>query len=344
MYIIESGDMIKDFLEHLSYRRRNENDLSDVTWAMCNASPKFKEFFLNFFFSDIKVNEDTRIEREVSEDNSRADFVIYNGDDKYLIENKVYDGNHHFGEYDSTFGVTPARFGYIANYTITQPKSGVSYQIRRWDDLYNKLGKIDLDNEDEKELIEGYRLYLKSVCHIVTFTKPMNIEGIYSLYELIETFGVLCERKTDHFELKEYNRNRYYDNSHSDHTATGVNFHVKFAGCRLEAYGWIGIFFNEEEPTIYMGFYDYKGWGKPICDLLKKNNYSVSDNPSLFELCDHSDDDDACWFTYIDGYDKYEDHFNQLPIEEQKAQLQLFMDSVLEYIYKLKTVIKIKDK
>lgn len=332
--------MIKDFFENLSYRRKNENDLSDVTWAMCNACPKFKEFFLKFFFSDINVNDDTIINREVSIDGSRADFVIYNEDEKYLIENKIYDDGHHFGTYDITFGVTPDRFGYIANYTIPQPKSNALYMIRRWDDFYNKLGQIELDNEEEKQLIEGYRLYLKNVCHIVTFTKPMNIEGIFSLYELIESLCVLCDRKTDHFELKEYNRNRYYDNSHSDHTATGVNFQVKIDdGCRLEAYGWIGIYFNEEEPTIYMVFYDSKGWGQSICNLIRKDK---SDKNMLSQIFALSDEEDGCWFSYIDGYDTYEEHFNKMSIEEQKEQLQLFMDSVLEYIYKLKTTDEMK--
>ena len=99
--------MIKEFFENLSYRRKNENDLSDVTWAMCNASLKFKEFFLKFFFSDIIVSEDTIIDREVSKENSRPDFVVYNGEDKYLIENKINDDKQHFGIYDNTFEVTP---------------------------------------------------------------------------------------------------------------------------------------------------------------------------------------------------------------------------------------------
>lgn len=38
--------MIKDFFENISYRLDNENDLSDIVWAMCYTSPTFKEVFL----------------------------------------------------------------------------------------------------------------------------------------------------------------------------------------------------------------------------------------------------------------------------------------------------------
>ena len=92
-----------------------ENDLSDITWALCNASHKFKEVFLKFFFPEIQISPDVVIEREISKDDSRPDFVIHNGSELYIIENKINDQAHHFGQYEKAFKVTPERFGYIAN-------------------------------------------------------------------------------------------------------------------------------------------------------------------------------------------------------------------------------------
>ncbi|SNR51015.1 hypothetical protein SAMN06265371_104145 [Lutibacter agarilyticus] len=37
------------FFENIAYRKRNENDLSDITWAACCTSPSFQLLFLNFF-------------------------------------------------------------------------------------------------------------------------------------------------------------------------------------------------------------------------------------------------------------------------------------------------------
>lgn len=42
--------MIKLFLENLSYRMFKENDVSDITWALCNTSPRFRDYFLHYFF------------------------------------------------------------------------------------------------------------------------------------------------------------------------------------------------------------------------------------------------------------------------------------------------------
>ena len=43
-------DIIKSFFSNLADRRRKENDLSDITWAMCQASPAFQKAWLHFFF------------------------------------------------------------------------------------------------------------------------------------------------------------------------------------------------------------------------------------------------------------------------------------------------------
>lgn len=128
--------MITRFLESLSYRVNNENALSDIIWSLCNSSPTFREAFLLFFFPNMRISPEIEIEREIVKNNSRPDFIIYNDDEVYLVENKINDRNQHFGQYDKTFKVEPERFGYIANYVIPQPKEGKKYQIRTWEGFY----------------------------------------------------------------------------------------------------------------------------------------------------------------------------------------------------------------
>ncbi len=325
--------MITKFLENLSYRVNNENALSDIAWSLCNVSPVFKEAFLHFFFPDMQISSEVEIEREISKDDSRPDFIIHNGEELYLIENKINDHNHHFGQYDKTFKVVPERFGYIANYVIPQPKQDKQYQIRTWEEFYRLLGTIQSESEQEQSLIMGFREYLKNVCNIIDFTKPMNIEGIYSLYQLMEILNKLCNREEDNFTVKVYNQNRCYDNSHATHWIMGVNFEVTFKQPKLQSWGWIGIYFNEDIPLICMGFHDIKNWGKTACDLIRKNG---TDSKIGNFTSEPYYEDNAYWFNFEDGKDTYEDCFNKLSLDEQIEQIKSFMDEVFDYIYQLK--------
>ena len=53
-----------DFFRFLSDKFRKENDLSDITWAMCQSCESFRQYFLKFFFPEIQLDEDISIERE----------------------------------------------------------------------------------------------------------------------------------------------------------------------------------------------------------------------------------------------------------------------------------------
>ena len=323
--------MIKLLFENLSERLYNENDLSDITWAMCYTSSAFKEAFLKFFFEDMEISEDIEINREVSKDDDRVDFLINNKGETFLIENKINDKISHFGKYDKTYKVTPERFGYIANYPISQEKP---YQIRTWEDFYKKLKTTKCDDDIEQSLIEGYREYLKKVCNIIDFEKPMNIEGIYSLYELIEILIKLCKRQEENFSLSVFTKNRFYDNSHADHSVTGINFDLNYRrGSHIkESWGWIGIYFSQEKPIICIGFWDIDGWGKPVCSIIKKAG-AIKKGKLHSESYE---EEGAYWLDFVDR----EKTFNTLSLEEQTDMLKSFMDEVLndirDYALKLK--------
>lgn len=162
--------MTTDFFKQLSMYYDKENDLSNVTCAMCNSSEFFKEKFIHFFFPELDVAKITSIQREVcDEDNmhSRVDmFITLSDDDKpYLIEVKIYDENHHFGQYEAAYKVSKDRLGYITNYICTE---GIEkgYDVKTWNEWYDALKSSisAIDNNEEAALCTGYLEYVKQVC------------------------------------------------------------------------------------------------------------------------------------------------------------------------------------
>ena len=115
-------NMLAQFISNLSYRFRSENDLSDVTWTMCQTSDKFNAHFINFFFEGIDANE-VCLEREKSNDDSRPDFYFTYKDAIYLVENKIGDKSHHFEQYIKRFKLTLWQ---------TSPRMKMSYGMLIW--------------------------------------------------------------------------------------------------------------------------------------------------------------------------------------------------------------------
>lgn len=320
-----------DFFQFLSYRFTSENDLSDITWTMCESCESFREQFLKFFFPEIQIVKDVYIEREKPESNSRADFVIDNGGEKYLIENKINDQNHHFEQYDAAYCVEPDRFGYITNYKINDKDiKGKRYQLRTWEELY-MIFSNNLPNDNEERIFwQGYLEYVKNVCGIIKIDKPMKLNGIYSLYSLMEIFKKkLTQREEEQFKLIWYNSNRLCGNGVS-HGATGVNFEIVYKNLNQEnaprMWGWIGIYFNTEEPNIWMGFYNVEGWGKNYIDKL----LPYKDRWTKQEEFEKPFEEEKClWFEMSKElkteFEKSED------VVKQENILKAFMDAVILY-------------
>lgn len=320
--------MIKLFFENLSYLMFKENDLSDITWTLCITSPLFRDYFIHFFFPGMDIEKNIILDREISKDGSRVDFIIHNKDETYIIENKINDKNHHFSVYEKIYNVTPERFGYIANYKIEQPFEGKNYAIRIWKDFHVHLQKLQSDDIKEQELIDGYKTYLRNVCNINSFDKPMNTKGIYSLFELIEVLSELCERNENDFKIERYEINRsFFGGYKNSHKELGVLFKLNYNKVLFpETYGWIGLYLERKEPLICMGFYDKETWAKKLCSILNDKPIPTG------ELCSESySADGAIWFNF-----KKHDELNKCSsIEEQKNMLKKYMDEVIELIYKL---------
>ena len=223
----------------------------------------------------------------------------------------------------------------VANYTIMQPQQDKTYQIRTWDNFYKRLENIQVEDIQEKSLIDGYRIYVKNVCNIINFSKPMNIDGIYSLYELMELLNKLCNREEDSFSISVYNQDRTCDNSYAGHTATGVNFELLFKKNNIQTWGWIGIYYDKEKPTICIGFTNQEGWGKTVYNLLEQANCKKKGRLTSAPYIENPEGPDTYWFDFTYGNESHEDSFNQLTLDEQMIQLKQFMDEVFDAINSL---------
>lgn len=323
---------LNDFFYYISYKFYKENDLSDITWAMCQTCEDFRNLFLKFFFPKIKIVPDIIIEREKATEGSRPDFYIENGNELYLIENKINDKNHHFGQYDDAFNVSPEKFGYITNYSIIDADiRQKGYKIHTWEELYNYFSKQEISDENSKSMIEGYLEYVKKVCSIIKIEKPMRLTGIYSLFSLIEIIEKkLSQRDENEFSIYPYNTNRNCGGGISN-GITGVNFHLKYKAVNIETYGWFGIYYERPRPDINIGFYNSSAWGAKYIEMLNKHEKQWSDNESFNKPYFEGQ---YLWFDLSkDLYDKFE---NSNSIEEQEAILKKFMDDVIMYPIKIK--------
>lgn len=315
-------NMLAQFIVNLSHRFRSENNLSDVTWTMCQTSDRFQCVFLKFFFPLLGDDcGEVYIEREQSNDDSRPDFVFdYNGK-TYLIENKIGDKNHHFEQYVKCFNISPNQLGYITNYPLK--KEG--FTTHTWTEFY-KYAQASVP-ENEKELWTAYLSYLHDVCSIFMSTKAMDLKGMFSLYTFYRSLDEVVSIDNEDFSTCLYDSLR--DTNHGGNFlceprdgVMGKYFELKFKGVRInKSWGWIGVYFDREEPVICIGFCNRKDWGKPINSLLLSRLDDISEDDIRSAPYE---EDGAIWF----DFKKYED-FEKSSLKDQIKLLQEFFTDVI---------------
>ena len=342
-----NSTLAKQFFSCLSERMYNENRLSDITWALCQVSDNFKYSFVKFFFDDLE-KEDCRkieIEREKQQDGGRPDFYFESDNRVFLIENKIYDPNHHFHQYLQTCK-DPSYLGYITNYAIKDEDDindngnvikwkelyNEGFRVHTWENFYNYMKtcmKTDSStlNDEEINLWEGYLEYVKSVCSIIKINKVMKIDGLYSLYSLMTILEKLCrEGQRNNYTLS-YLQDGSVDNTKCKRGNSGVIFRLTYNSKPSEMmYGWIGVYYNLEnvKPRIWMGFSEKEEWGKKFINLLDRNRLSEGQTfeKPYFE-------ENALWFKLNE---KQMNSFEKATtIEEQEKILKDFMDEVINY-------------
>ncbi|MEY8607369.1 hypothetical protein E5360_09875 [Muribaculum intestinale] len=321
--------MLVKFISNLSQRFRSENDLSDVTWTMCQTSDRFQRIFLQFFFPNLPDDcSEVWIGREDSKDDSRPDFIFYYKDETYLIENKIGDKNHHFEQYVKTFKIEPAHLGYIANYPIA--KDG--FQTHTWRELFLHLSKNV--PEGEKELWTAYLEYIKDVCCIFITEKPMNLQGMFSLYTFYRCLDDVFVFDNDAFSsalydsLKDTNGGGNFLCTPRD-GVMGKYFSLKLKKCHVKkSWGWLGVYFDRMDPVICLGFCNREDWGKPVFNILNRDPDAI---PEGNYASKPYEEDGAYWFDF-----KKNELFNDLDLDGQVKMLREFFQEAIMAVYNAK--------
>ncbi len=317
--------MTEQFFENLAYKLRSENNLSDITWAMCETSETFKSAFVKFFFPWVDPSM-VYLEREKSDNDSRPDFFFNYQGETFLIENKIGDKSHHFEQYLKTFKINAKQLGYITNYPLK--KDG--FVIHTWNEFYNYVNSIVPPSESS--LWNGYLNYLKNICSIFDTKCPMNLDGMFSLYTFYRSLEEVISHDNEIYD------SCLYDSKQDTHGggnflatprdgAMGQYFELHFKHRVMKrSWGWIGVYFNSEHPQIYIAFRNEEGCGKPVFDLLTSIDIKKG---KTFDA--PYEEERAFWFEFNKA-----DEFNKGSLEEQKKLLTQFFNEVVMSIYKAK--------
>ena len=266
---------VYDFFKVLADRLYKENNLSDVTYALLAANSGFRKFFLDFFFPEAGLSPDTvSIAREHAEPEGRPDFWIRaeNGT-VYIVEFKIWDGNHHFNEYvqilekDENGGKDKAsqRLGYIANYSLEDHKNAFgACSLHTWKEFEDALA-----GENVHDLqIQGYLEYLKRVCpnddfdvgkwtfSLADFTHVKAFyAGLEAAIEAVDK-GADCKlytRSSRDFKNKEW-MGRFFEFTYKP---------------QQRVWAWIGVYYTNKGAELCVEFEDRAGWGRPVCDAYR---------------------------------------------------------------------------
>ncbi len=249
---------IKDFFVKLA-ERSNENSLSDITWALMETVPKFKEDFLNFFKFEFEYPLEVQREYIFEGTNLRIDFSLIAKDKIFLIENKIWDINYHIKDYSKAANKIKDykfEFGILLNhYMLPDSKKEAdtfNWKVKTWQDLYNYLKKINYG--ELQFLIDGYLKYLWGVCDMVDIKQiKFSKETLISLCYLLRLIKKIIDSSShDDFVYKYYTTSRAFSS-----IAVGFYYSITNNKSNKAAYPWFGIEFSEE-PII--GIWIDKDW------------------------------------------------------------------------------------
>lgn len=322
------------FFEVLSSRMTKENNLSDITYALCESNPKFKRAFLKFFFpgfSKLDKEDVLRIGmlRERWMGGSRPDFFINKEGELYLIEAKIFDHNHH-PEYrqvlnneigkDAYDNKIDSHIGYIAAYELKNEPAlrGCDFIKKQWEAFYEYIKK-DCADINTDEVVIGYLKYLENVCAISNYEhldESLNLKDLKAICELDKAIETIVK------DPKEANI-CYYPSARETQKLFrfGRFFEVKKYEGESSVWGWFGCYYanKSQTPEIIIEFENRAGWGKLVCDKFKNANLAGSDCSVRYDEYDKK-----LYFWYTG-----DSEFN---LNEPEGQLREFFKNVLSYI------------
>ena len=263
---------VYDFFRILADRLYKENNLSDITYALLKTNRRFRKFFLDFFFPEAGLSPDTvSIAREHAEPEGRPDFWIQTEDGTaYIIEFKIWDGNHHFNEYAQILekpengGKDNAskRLGCIANYPLAgYEEEFVGCRLHTWKEFEDALA-----GENVHDLqIQGYLEYLKRVCPNDDFDvgkwtfSLADFTHVKAFYAGLEAAIAAVDGGTD---CKLYTRSSR-DFKNKEWMGRFFEFTYK---PQQRVWAWIGVYYTNKGAELCVEFEDLKGWGRHVCN------------------------------------------------------------------------------
>lgn len=314
--------MVKNFFEQLACYYNMENDLSNIVVALCNSNNEFKKIFIRFFFPNIDINNIVSVLREVPDKknlSSRVDIYITMNDEKlpYIIEVKINDHNHHFGQYEEAYKIDKERFGYITNYDCIEGKK-LGYDVKTWENFYDYLK----NNNSTDELINAFTLYLKNVCGIIKYYKSMNIIGLDSIPCFVNTVKKIISEDRNWVKTTFYKEYAYSSSIHE-------SFLINFQGKSNDGFALFGLWFHEK-PIISICINSRSWLSERIIDN-KKNaieNTRISKLPYNESFWDKND----VWFEMSD--EKMQNFIDASTYDEQRLILKDFFEEVIRSIQK----------
>ncbi len=301
---------IIDFFRSLSERMYKENDLSDILYALCESSSDFRQFFLDFFFSEFKLSaEKAVISRELQyDDGSRPDFWIRDPEKGlFIVENKIDDHNHHFQQYHAILEKNHkndfrGRLGYITNYDLIGNEKRLandckalpqSNPVRNWQDFIEQLKSKQKEQvcSNNKlvpwalcEPIQGFITYCSVVC-------PNSREEKVNAFDLDYNNFNICKELYDGLGkwLRDGNSGvDIYRKCNRPEEWMGYYFSAEISGVSQKVWGWIGFYLHGTQQGLCIEFLNKKGWGEPVFSAVKPshNRYQLDYCYSVNECVD----------------------------------------------------------
>jgi hypothetical protein len=249
---------METFFQKLAERVNSENNLSDMTWALCSSNNAFQKIFLDYCFDKTIKNDIDYIKREQKKDNTRPDFLIYvNENEKYLLEVKIYDKNPH-DNYGKVFKDMPRAF--IANYKLSEKNTIYNFK-KTWHGFIKYIEKqIENVNGINNSIVKGYLTYLKAVTNYFK-GEPMNLNNLHSLSILLKTIKKIIKETFDDVEPK-------YDGGDE-----WAGYRFKFYKEKKRFNIWFGITFGKEEIYLFIEFLD--DCSELVYEKLKKSSSGI---------------------------------------------------------------------
>lgn len=309
------NERINIFFESMAERLTNENDLSDITYALCKTDNDFRKFFLEYCFEEA-VDTDNLI-REYADEGFRPDFYFIGRDNnEYLIEVKIYDRNQHFDQYNKQF--PNAKYAYISNYILNDEdlceadkRALPLWKLKTWFDYYKKLSESAIK---DKDLVVGYLSYLGEVIHVKEF-EEMDISKISCLPIFIGNIEKVANDKG----FSTYSGAKAINECYYGSFFQKENF-----------YFWFGLYLPEE--AIFIGLNNDESWiTSEVKDALNKNLEKISETEFSEKSFYNSDGNHGdYWFTLKE--DKYKILKDASQKDKQLEVLQGFLTSVMKSI------------